>query len=169
MKIIEKKLTELKTYAKNPRNNENAIDKVANSIKDFGFKVPIIIDKDNIIVCGHTRYEASKKLKLDSVPCIIVDDLTDEQIKLFRIVDNKSAEYSKWDYALLDEELGKILNFNMEDYGFIEIDFSWDDYDEISEENYELPMKDLKECPHCHHIDSKIHFKKVDKTTGEEE
>lgn len=167
MKIIEKGIEELKPYANNPRNNENAINKVANSIKDFGFKVPILIDKNNIIVCGHTRYEASKVLNLKSVPCIVIDDLTEEQIKLFRIVDNKAGEYAFWDYDRLDEELEKILNLNMEDYGFITVDFNWEDYDEISEDNYDEPMKELRECPHCHHIDSKIHFKKVG--IGEEE
>ena len=169
MNIVEKELELLKPYEKNPRINDNAVQKVANSIKEFGFKVPVVIDKDGVIVCGHTRYEASKLLGLKTVPCIVADDLTDEQIKLFRIVDNKSSEYASWDYDQLDEELEKILNINMSDFGFLTIDFSWDDYDEISEENYEQPEKKVCECPYCHHVDSKNHFKKVNKDEIEEE
>lgn len=80
MQIVYKKINDLIPYEKNPRNNDDAVEYVSNSIKEFGFKVPIIIDKNNVIVAGHTRYKASKKLNLDEVPCIIADDLTDEQI-----------------------------------------------------------------------------------------
>lgn len=103
--IVYKKVSELVPYEKNPRLNENAVDKVAESIKAYGFKVPIVIDKNNVIVCGHTRYNASKKLKLKEVPCIIADDLTDNQIKAFRIADNKVSDFSIWDNKLLLEEL----------------------------------------------------------------
>jgi len=89
MQIVNKNINELKEYINNPRNNDNAVDYVANSIKEFGFKVPIVIDKNNVIVAGHTRYKASKKLGITEVPCIVADDLTDEQIKAFRLVDNK--------------------------------------------------------------------------------
>ena len=89
MDIINKKIDELIPYVNNPRNNKNAIDKVASSIKNFGFKVPVIIDKNNEIVTGHTRILAAKKLKLIEVPCVVADDLTDAQIKAFRIADNK--------------------------------------------------------------------------------
>lgn len=164
MIIVEKKISEINPYEKNPRFNDNAVKKVANSIKDFGFKVPIIIDKNGVIVCGHTRYEAAKLLELKTVPCTIIDNLTDKQIKLFRIVDNKSGEYASWDDEKLDEELEKIINLNMADYGFLDIEFDWDGFDEISEENYEQPEKKVCECPYCHHIDSKNHFKKVDKS-----
>lgn len=92
-------------YINNPRKNEKAIDMVAGSIKEFGFKNPIIIDKDNIIVAGHTRYEASKKLDLKEVPVIKADDLTEKQIKAFRIADNKTAEFAEWDMDLLAIEL----------------------------------------------------------------
>ena len=85
MEIINKNISDLKPYENNPRNNDEAVDVVAASIKEFGFKVPIIIDNDNVIVCGHTRYKAAKKLKLENVPCIIADDLTDAQIKAFRL------------------------------------------------------------------------------------
>lgn len=87
-------LTDLKPYEKNPRKNDNAVNAVANSIKQFGFKVPIVIDADNVIICGDTRYKAAQKLGLESVPCVVADDLTPEQIKAFRLVDNKTAELS---------------------------------------------------------------------------
>ena len=118
MNVIDKKLSELKPYEKNPRKNDEAVKYVMKSIKEFGFKVPIIIDKNNVIVCGHTRYKASKKLKLDTVPCIIADDLTEEQIKAFRLADNKVSEKAEWDFDLLDDELKGIFDFDMTDFGF---------------------------------------------------
>ena len=115
-------ITDLKPYEKNPRNNSKSVKYVMQSIKQFGFKVPIIIDKDNVIVCGHTRYKASKKLKLDTVPCIIADDLTEEQIKAFRLADNKVSEKSEWDFDLLDEEINDILSIDLMDFGFEFVD-----------------------------------------------
>lgn len=122
MQIIYKNIDELKPYEKNPRNNSKSVKYVMQSIKQFGFKVPIIIDKDNVIVCGHTRYKASKKLKLDTVPCIIADDLTEEQIKAFRLADNKVSEKSEWDFDLLDDEINDILSIDLMDFGFEFVD-----------------------------------------------
>ena len=112
-------------YANNPRNNENAVEKVAASIKEFGFKIPIVIDKDNVIVCGHTRVKAAKRLGLETVPCIIADDLTDAQIKAFRIADNRTAEFAEWDNELLSIELEQLqeLDFDLELTGFELADF----------------------------------------------
>ena len=119
MTIIDVKLTDLKPYEKNPRHNEEAVKYVAKSIKQFGFKVPIIIDKNNVIVAGHTRYKAGLELGLETVPCIIADDLTPKQIKAFRLADNKVAEKSYWDFDLLNEELADLkIDFNMSDFGF---------------------------------------------------
>jgi DNA modification methylase len=118
MKIIELTLDQLKPYEKNPRRNDHAVKYVAQSIKEFGFKVPIIIDKDNVIVAGHTRYKAAKKLGMKKVPCIIADDLTDEQIKAFRLADNKVTEIAEWDFDLLSDELKDILNIDMGNLGF---------------------------------------------------
>lgn len=118
MDVIEKKLKDIKPYEKNPRKNDSAVDAVANSIKEFGFRVPVVIDKDNVIVCGHTRYKAAKKLGLDKVPCVVADDLTEEQIKAYRLADNKVSELSEWDIDLLGEELDGIFDIDMSDFGF---------------------------------------------------
>ena len=122
MKIIEKKTNELIPYANNPRHNDDAVQYVANSIKNFGFKVPIVIDTAGVIVCGHTRLKAAKLLKLYTVPCVVADDLTPEQIQAFRLADNKVSEAATWDEALLDDELRQIgetgLDFSMDDFGF---------------------------------------------------
>ena len=123
MNITEKKITELKPYENNPRNNAEAVEYVANSIKEFGFKVPIVIDKNGVIVAGHTRYEAAKVLGLDKVPVVIADDLTDKQIKAFRIADNKTAEKAGWDYQKLTEELENIIpNYDLKEFGFGEFE-----------------------------------------------
>lgn len=116
--IILTPLTELTPYENNPRNNKGAVDAVANSISEFGFKVPIIIDKNGVIVAGHTRYEAAKKLGLKHVPCIKADDLTDEQITAFRLADNKTGELAEWDFAALEEELTKLNDIDMSGFGF---------------------------------------------------
>ena len=122
MQILEKKIGEIKPYEKNAkRHPEDQIQHIANSIKQFGFKQPIVIDKDGTIVCGHGRYFAAQKLNLDIVPCVLADDLTDEQIKAFRLADNKVAE-SDWDMDLLGDELDDILNIDMSDFGFLDID-----------------------------------------------
>ena len=112
MNIVNKRIDELIPYEKNPRKNDEAVKYVAESIKAFGFKVPIVIDKNNVIVAGHTRYKASKKLKLTEVPCIVADDLTDEQIKAYRLADNKVAEKAEWDFELLDSELDELFDFD---------------------------------------------------------
>ena len=113
MNIVEKQISEIKPYEKNPRRNEKAIDLVVNSIKEFGFKQPIVIDENNVIICGHTRYQASKKLGLKQVPCVVADDLSDEQIKAYRLADNKVAEASEWDNDLLNIELDDIFKLDM--------------------------------------------------------
>lgn len=163
MNIIEMNIDDIKGYEKNPRKNDEAVDYVAESIKQFGFRVPIIIDKNNVIIAGHTRQKAAKKLGFKKIPCIKADDLTEEQVKAFRLADNKVGEFADWDISLLDDELNGILNIDMSSLGFnISDDIDWASIDDLSEESYEAPEKDMLECPHCHHIDSKNHFKKVD-------
>ncbi len=149
----------LKMYENNPRKNDEAVKYVENSIREFGFKVPIIIDKNKTIVAGHTRYKASKNLKLKSVPCLIADDLDDEQIKAFRIADNKVQERSSCDDELLKEELSvlKDLNVNLEELGFLdfELDSIFDNeienIDDFFADNTENQKKEKKKvkCPEC--------------------
>ncbi|HEL1262751.1 TPA: ParB N-terminal domain-containing protein [Streptococcus equi subsp. zooepidemicus] len=123
MEFVDKKLSEITPYKNNPRNNDEAVGPVAESIKEFGFKVPIVVDKNGEIVNGHTRYKAAKKLGLETVPVIVADDLSEEQIKAFRLADNKVGEIAVWDLDLLNEELNDILELDMSVFGFeLEID-----------------------------------------------
>jgi site-specific DNA-methyltransferase (adenine-specific) len=123
-KIIMMPLGSIKPYENNPRHNESAVDMVAQSIKDFGFKNPIIVDKDNVIIAGHTRLKAAYKLGLTAAPVIVADDLDEDKVKAFRLVDNRTAEVAAWDFAKLEEELKNIempmeaFDFNFEDMGF---------------------------------------------------
>ena len=118
MQIIEKKIDEIIPYINNPRNNDAAVETVAASIKEFGFKQPIVIDKDGVIVAGHTRHKAAKRLGLATVPCIMADDLTEQQIKAYRLADNKVAELATWDMETLEIELEQITELEMIDFGF---------------------------------------------------
>lgn len=136
MEIVYRNIEDIKPYPNNPRFNDEAVEYVANSIKNFGFKVPIILDKNNEIVAGHTRYKASLELGLKEVPCIIADDLTDEQIKAFRLADNKVSEKSQWNFDLLEEELNDILNIDMSEFNFNELNV-----DDLGTE-FELPEGD---------------------------
>lgn len=138
MNITNIPLKNLKPYENNPRKNDDAVKYVAESIKEFGFKVPIVIDKNNVIVAGHTRYKAAKKLKMSEVPCIIADDLTDEQIKAFRLADNKVAEKAEWDFDLLNAELDDIIDLDMELFGFE--DALQDDAEEAVEDEFEVEL-----------------------------
>ena len=152
MQIITKKIDELKPYLNNPRFNDDAVEYVANSIKEFGFKVPIIIDKNNEIVAGHTRYKASIELGLEEVPCIIADDLNEEQIKAFRLADNKVSEKATWDFELLEEELAD-LDIDMSDFGFEDLDINLDidDSEFIQDTEITKTKDEPKEiiCPNC--------------------
>lgn len=118
MNIVYKKVEELIPYVNNPRNNKEAIDKVASSIKNFGFKVPIVVDSQNEVITGHTRLLASKKLGIEEVPVIIADDLSEAQVKAFRIADNKVSEYAEWDEDLLKLELEQLEDMGFDDYDF---------------------------------------------------
>ena len=138
MQIINKKIKELIPYKNNPRINKQAISPVMESIKEFGFKIPIIIDENNVIICGHTRYEASKKLKLKDVPCIIADDLSDEQIRAFRLADNKVASIAEWDIDLLGIELEEI-EIDMSAFGFEDTDEELEQEDETEIQEDEPP------------------------------
>lgn len=153
MRIIQKKISDLIPYEKNPRKNEQAIDKVAASIKEFGFKVPIIIDQNNVIVAGHTRLKAAELLGLSKVPCVVADDLSGEQLKAFRLADNKTGEFAEWDFELLAEELQDITDIDMSEFGFDVEDLPEDtelaeDFEDIDveklEKHYGVPYQGNK-------------------------
>lgn len=131
MRILSISIDKVKPYENNPRYNDEAVDAVMASIKEFGFKVPIVIDKDNVIVTGHTRYKASKKLGLKTIPCIRADDLSDDQIKAFRVADNRVAEIAEWDFDKLAIEMDEI-DLDMSVFGF-DMD-SFKDLDDIEDE-----------------------------------
>lgn len=146
MEIKYKKIEDLKPYENNPRFNDDAVEYVAKSIKEFGFKVPLVITSGGVIITGHTRYKASLELGLKEVPCIIADDLTEEQIKAFRLVDNKASEISDWNFALLEDELNN-LDIDMSDFGF-NLDFNIDEEIEVEENPYtnkiNIPQYEIK-------------------------
>ena len=145
MEIIEKFIDELIPYENNPRNNDAAVEYVANSIREFGFKNPIIIDKNNVIVAWHTRTKAAEKLEMVKVPTIMADDLTDEQVKAFRLADNKVSEISGWDFSLLEQELSELESvFEMEDFGF--------DCFEYTEDDLDLKEKELTDYEYIHYL-----------------
>lgn len=118
-KIVMMFTDELIPYNNNPRVNDGAVDAVAKSIEEFGFRNPIIVDKNNVIIAGHTRLKASQKLGLKKVPVIVADDLTDEQANALRLVDNKTNELAEWDFARLKDELDKLpLTIDMSAFDF---------------------------------------------------
>ena len=116
LKVIWKARTALKPYPNNPRNNDKAVDAVAESLAEFGWQQPIVVDKELEIVAGHTRWRAAEKLGMEKVPIVIADELTPEQIKAYRLADNKTAELAGWDFELLNIELEGLEN--MERFGF---------------------------------------------------
>lgn len=142
MELEYKNIDDIIPYENNPRHNDEAAEYVSKSIKEFGFKNPIIIDKNNVIVAGHTRLKAAKILGLKNVPCIRADDLTDEQIKAFRLADNKVSELATWDVEKLNIELQEI-NLNMFDFGFSEFELE----DLTLEEEKEIIEDEIPEVP----------------------
>jgi hypothetical protein len=120
MKIVLRPLADIRPYDKNPRINDDAVDAVAASIKEFGFRQPIVVDPDGVIICGHTRYKAAQKLSLEKVPVHVATDLTPEQIKAYRIADNQTASLAEWDYDLLPIEIGELraCNYDLGLLGF---------------------------------------------------
>lgn len=142
LKIEYLKVDEIVPYKKNPRKNDEAVDAVANSIKEFGFKNPIIVNKDFVVIAGHTRLKASKKLGLKEVPCVVVKDLTEEQEKALRIADNKTSELAEWDIELLQQEIEDIINIDMTAFGFEEVA---PEPAEVVEDDYEPEIDDTKE------------------------
>lgn len=147
MEIIKKKLSEIKPYEKNAKkHDETQIANVAESIRQYGFVQPIVIDKNGVIVIGHCRALAAEKLGMEEVPCVCVDDLTPEQVKALRLVDNKTNE-SPWDFDLLNDELEE-LNIDLSNFGFTKIEHI--DIDDLFEDTGPAVKEPKKiQCPHC--------------------
>ncbi|MBQ9211101.1 MAG: ParB N-terminal domain-containing protein [Clostridia bacterium] len=155
LKIVYRSLADIKPYERNPRKNDNAVDAVAASIQAFGFLVPIILDSEEtrVIVAGHTRYRAALKLHLDEVPTVLADDLTEDQIKAYRLVDNKVAELALWDLPLMNEALDEVGGlFDMSEFGF---DLGVGDVFEPKDTSKEIDADSFGddafeyECPDC--------------------
>lgn len=147
LKIEYRNVDELIPYDNNPRKNDEAVDYVANSIKEFGFKMPIVVDRGEVIIAGHTRLKASKKLGLKEVPVVVADDLTDEQVKALRLADNKVGEIAEWDFSMLEEELAD-LDIDMEQFGFDTETFDIED-NEYEEQELKENKTQLHKCPEC--------------------
>lgn len=153
MQIHDIKISALREYENNPRHNENAVEAVAESIKQFGFKVPIVVNRTEggqfEIIAGHTRKKAAELLHLDTVPCLIADDLTPAQVKAFRLADNKTAELAGWDFIALEKELAELAaDYDMQAFGFAELaDVDIDGFFEDAEPKEKEPKK--IQCPHC--------------------
>ena len=144
--IIMMPIGDVKPYPNNPRDNKEAVDKVAESIREFGFQQPIVVDKDNIVIVGHTRLKAAKKLKLTTVPVVKAEELTEEQVKAYRLADNKTGEFATWELDQLLEELNDIVNINMEDFGF-DLSILEEDDVQITEDEVPEPPKEAKTQP----------------------
>ena len=151
MKVEERSIGEIFPYENNPRNNERAVEYVANSIKEFGWQQPIVVDKNNVIVAGHTRWEAAQRLGMKKVPVVVADNLTEEQVKAYRLADNKTAEMAGWDFPSLEEELEGIPDIDMSDFGFSEepIEISDDLFEDAPEKEKSEGTDHIITCPHC--------------------
>ena len=140
MNIKNIKVEQLIPYINNPRRNDEAVDKVKASIQEFGFKVPLVIAKNNVVVTGHTRLKAAKQLGMEEVPCVVADDLTEAQIKAFRIADNRVAEYAEWDEELLKIELDELeeMDFDLDSLDMFDFDLDPEEEESqgLDEEKY---------------------------------
>ena len=153
MNIQQISINDLKPYPHNAKKHPSEqVEHIANSIREFGFQQPIVVDKDNVVVIGHGRLLAAKKLNMDSVPCVRADDLTDEQIKALRLADNKTNE-SPWDFSLLDSELESITDIDMSEFNFNLDGGNTFDENQLDELFADAPEKEKKpkmiKCPHC--------------------
>lgn len=157
MQIIEKRLEELRPYEHNPRKNDEAVEKVAASIKQFGFNVPIMVDHENVIIAGHTRLKAAEALGMKKVPVLVVDDLEKPLIDQLRLVDNKVAELSSWDFEKLMIEMSQIQEIDLDIFGFGDFESSGNEGSEPRQQvdGKEIDLGDfdddkfLHECPYC--------------------
>lgn len=139
MKVIEVPIDQVKPYENNPRINDDAVQETANSIKEFGWQQPIVVDKNNVVIVGHTRLKVAKKLKLKKVPVVIADTLSEQQVKAYRLADNKTGELADWDVELLDIELDDIVDFDMSDFGFYDMEDEQSTFRKVMAQDNDAP------------------------------
>lgn len=159
--IVYKKVSELKNNPKNPRKNDDAVGSVAKSIEKYGFRNPLIIDENNVVWCGNTRLKASKKLGIEEVPCIVVSDLTEQQMTELALLDNKTNEIAEWDFEMLGDILSDVdlSEFELDWEVNEQLDFADDEDCEVNEVE-----KKLYKCPVCGHINEEKAFKYYEDT-----
>jgi site-specific DNA-methyltransferase (adenine-specific) len=166
MEVQNMSINDIKPYDNNPRDNDNAVESTANSIKEFGWQQPIVVDKDMVIIVGHTRYKAAKKLGYKEVPVVVASNLNKEQVRAYRLADNKTGELANWVYGDLMSEIQEIQDLDLTDFGFndsdLDISDKWednaslDDYEEPDTSNFE-PKKCI--CPKCGYLGNEEEFK----------
>lgn len=153
MEVREWPISDVRPYKDNPRKiPREAVERVAASIREFGFQQPIVVDVYGVVIAGHTRLKAAQKLGLDKVPVVVAADLPPEKVKAYRLADNKTAEASGWDESLLGKELGELklmdLDFSMEDFGFEDMEslFPDDDKEAYDDDFDTTPPADTDIC-----------------------
>ena len=152
-------IKDITPYENNPRRNEDAVSKVADSIREFGWQQPIVVDSNNVIIVGHTRYKAALELGMTQVPVHVATELTEEQVRAYRLVDNKTNEFAEWDFTKLQDELSSIDDVDMmSEFGFFSAAIDWQDVKPLTKTTYEPPKHDMIRCPKCGHVDRKEHF-----------
>ena len=152
MKVEQWSIQDVKPYNRNPRKNDEAVEYVANSIKEFGFQQPLVVDSNGVLIVGHTRLKAAQQLGIEEVPVVVADTLTDEQVKAYRLADNKTGEKSWWDWNLLNDELEDIdwLDLNMEEFGFSAMVDLSELFEEAETDSESTPQEPKEvQCPHC--------------------
>lgn len=138
MEVKSLKLNDIKPYENNARFNDTAVEYVANSIREFGFQQPIVVDKDMVIIAGHTRYKAAQELGLKTVPVVVADELSDDKVKAYRLADNKTGEMAEWDFDKLFEEISSVEDIDMSEFGF-DLNFDEEEEPDLSDEKQETP------------------------------
>ena len=149
MNITDVKIDDITPYHDNPRVNTDAINVVKKSLSEFGFQQPLVLDKDNVIIVGHTRFAAAKELGFENVPCYVADNLSEDKIKAYRIMDNKSAEYASWNYGLLTKEITDLLesDYDLEYTGFTDVELEDMGFDMNLESFVEEPQSEEDAIP----------------------